>query len=54
MDREELKGKLDIDKNGKVNLDDVIAFINGNVRKALAIGLGVGLLAGVPIGAFLF
>lgn len=53
MNREELKGKLDVDKNGKVNLDDVIAYINGNVRKALAIGLAVGLATGIPIGALL-
>lgn len=42
--------KLDLNKDGKANIDDFYAYVAGNVKKAAAIGLGTGLAAGIPIG----
>ena len=54
MNRAELFAKirktLDIDKNDNISIDDVIAYAQNNGRKLLAIGLGVGLAGGVPVG----
>lgn len=41
---------LDIDKDGKVRVNDVVALIGGNVKKALFIGLAAGAAAGVVVG----
>jgi hypothetical protein len=52
--RAQIHERLDVDKNNKVNVDDVIALAAGNTKKLLFIGIGIGLAAGVPLGAFLF
>lgn len=54
MNRAELAAKLrkelDVNKDGTVSLDDVITYVDGNGKKLLAIGLGVGLAGGIPVG----
>lgn len=56
MNREELIAtlaeKLDVDKNGKVNLNDVATYISANAnRKLYAVGIGC-FVVGVLIGRF--
>lgn len=40
MNKEELAAKLDVDKNGKVNFEDVLAYTGGYTQK-LTIGMCV-------------
>ncbi len=58
MNREELKRKLDVDGNNKVNFEDVIKFVDGDDRKLFGFGALVGaipgLIAGVILGAKMF
>ena len=56
MNREEilaeLSEKLDVDKNGRVNLNDVAVFLSANAaRKLYAVGI-VCFVIGVMIGKF--
>lgn len=47
MNREELKKKLDVDGNGKVEFEDVIKLVNGDDRKLFGMGAVFGGAAGV-------
>jgi hypothetical protein len=49
--KDELKSKLDIDKNGKITIEDAVAYFGTNVRNAMLTGLGVGVLVGFVVGA---
>lgn len=52
--KEEILEKLDVDKNGKVNVDDVVALVGGDDKKLLAIGIAIGAAVGVVVGGMLF
>lgn len=52
--RDMIHERLDVDDNNKVDVNDVVALVNGDSKKLLLIGIGIGLAAGLPIGAFLF
>lgn len=54
MNREELKQKLDVDRNNKVNFDDVIKFVDGDDRKLFGLGVLVGAMVGFIFGAVIF
>lgn len=54
MTRDELKQKLDVDKNGKVNFEDVVALSGGSDLKLFGMGVGVGLLIGALVGGIFF
>ena len=50
MNREELKRKLDVDGNGKVNFEDVVALSGGSDGKLFSIGMAVATLSlGLPL-----
>jgi len=54
MNREELKQRLDVDKNGKVNFEDVVALSGGSNAKLFAMGVLVGAVIGAFVGVFVF
>lgn len=54
MNREELKQKLDVDKNGKVNFEDVVALSGGSNRKLFAFGTAFGIVLGFIAKAVFF
>jgi hypothetical protein len=47
-----LRGTLDVDKNDKVNLQDVAAYINSSAKTKLYVYCAAGLIIGVLIGKF--
>jgi hypothetical protein len=54
MNATEILTKLDVDGNGKVDVQDVIALAKGNSRKLLAIGIAIGAAVGFLLGSILF
>lgn len=54
MNREELKRKLDVDGNGKVNFEDVVALSGGSDGKLFSIGMAVGVVLGLLLSAVMF
>lgn len=46
MTREEFLSQLDLNKDGKVNVDDALKLVKQNAKSALYMGLFVGFLAG--------
>jgi hypothetical protein len=51
---QQIKDRLDIDKDGDIDADDVLAAVEGNQAKLIALSAGGGLLIGVVLGALLF
>lgn len=54
MNRAEMKEKLDVDKNGKVNFEDVVALAGNSDGKLFAMGIGVGVVIGLILGVAFF
>lgn len=54
MNREELRKKLDVDGNGKVNFDDVVALSGNSDGKLFGMGVAVGLVIGMILGVAFF
>jgi hypothetical protein len=49
-----VKAKLDVDQDGDVDLDDLLAKIDQAKANALLVGLVVGVLFGLTAGSLLF
>lgn len=47
MNRDDLKKRLDVDGNGKVDFEDVIKLVDGDDRKLFGMGVVFGVVAGV-------
>lgn len=54
MNREDLRKKLDVDGNGKVNFEDVVALSGNSDGKLFGMGVGVGLVIGLILGVAFF
>lgn len=54
MNREDLRKKLDVDGNGKVNFDDVVALSGNSDGKLFAMGIAVGVIIGLILGIAFF